>query len=236
MNAIAYTRVSTDKQADSGAGLAAQTAAIAAYAAKAGLTITAAFSDAAVSGSKGVEDRAGLTAAIASLRKGDLLIVAKRDRLGRDQFVVLGIERAVAKRGCTIAAADGLGNGEGAADVFMRQILDAAAEFERGLIRTRTKAAMQAKRVAGQIIGEVPFGYVVDAAGILHEDAGEQLVIQKIIACREAGLSYRAIAKILSDAAIVPKSGLFGVTSRRPLPWSHTSIVSILKRQASISM
>ena len=76
----------------------------------------------------------------------------------------------------------------------------------------------------------------MDAAGILHEDAGEQLVIQKIIACREAGLSYRAIAKILSDAAIVPKSGLFGVTSRRPLPWSHTSIVSILKRQASISM
>ena len=146
MNAIAYTRVSTDKQADSGAGLAAQTAAIAAYAAKAGLTITASFSDAAVSGSKGIEDRAGLTAAIASLRKGDLLIVAKRDRLGRDQFVVLGIERAVAKRGCTIAA----------------------AEFERGLIRTRTKAAMQAKRVAGQIIGEVPFGYVVDAAGILH--------------------------------------------------------------------
>lgn len=222
MKAIAYVRVSTDTQADSGAGLAAQRAAIDAFAKRAGLTITATFEDAGVSGAAGLEDRPGLAAAVGFLKRGDTLIVAKRDRLGRDTFNVMLIEKAVAKRGATVVSADGVGNGDGAADVFMRSVMDAAAQFERGLIAARTKAAMAAKRVANERIGEVPFGWCLDDAGRLVEDADEQAVIEQILECRRLGTSLRRIAAILNDAGVVTKKG--------KASWSHSTVQSILER------
>ena len=227
MNAIAYVRVSTADQAESGAGLAAQVAAINAYAKRHGLAITETFEDAGISGAAGLEDRPGLAAAIGRLRRGDVLLIAKRDRLGRDVMNVMLIEKVIAKRGASVASADGVGNGDGAADVFMRQVMDAAAAFERNLIRARTKAAMAAKRKAGERIGETPFGWTIDAAGRLVEDAAEQNVLAKIIACRQAGMSLRKIAAILTEAGCVTKKG--------GTAWSHSTVQSILERAAALA-
>jgi DNA invertase Pin-like site-specific DNA recombinase len=223
MNAIAYLRVSTDAQADSGAGLAAQRAAIENYAKRNAMTITATFEDAGISGAAGIEDRPGLAAAIGSLRRGEALLVAKRDRLGRDVMAVLTIERAVGKRGATIISADGVGNGDGAADAFMRAVIDAAAQFERDLIKARTKAAMAAKRKAGERIGEVPFGWQLDSTGTMVKHEAEQLVLQRIIEARAAGISLRKIADLLNDALVPSKKGK---------PWKHSTIQSIVNRAA----
>ena len=228
MNAIAYTRVSTTDQAESGAGLAAQSAAIAAYAAKAGIPILGMFTDAGISGAAGLEDRPGLMAAVAGLRRGDVLLIAKRDRLGRDQMAVLMIEKAVSRKGATIVSADGLGNGDDAGSVFMRQVIDAAAVYERNLIKARTKAALAAKRRAGERTGEVPFGWRLDDAGRLAEDAAEQNVLAKIMVCRAAGMSLRQIAAILTGAGIVTKKGRS--------TWTHTTIASILERAAALAV
>ena len=228
MNAIAYTRVSTTDQAESGAGLAAQSAAIAAYAAKAGIPILGMFTDAGISGAAGLEDRPGLMAAVAGLRRGDVLLIAKRDRLGRDQMAVLMIEKAISRKGATIISADGLGNGDDAGSVFMRQVIDAAAVYERNLIKARTKAALAAKRKAGERTGEVPFGWRLDDAGRLAEDAAEQNVLAKIMACRAAGMSLRKIAGILTGAGIVTKKGRS--------TWTHTTIASILERAAALAV
>jgi DNA invertase Pin-like site-specific DNA recombinase len=227
MNAIAYVRCSTDSQADSGAGIAAQTAAIAAYAKRAGLTITGTFEDAGISGAASLEDRPGLVAAIASLRRGDVLLVAKRDRLGRDVLNVMMAEKVIAKRGASVASADGVGNGAGAADQFMRSIMDAVGAFERELIRGRTKAALAAKRAAGERTGEVPFGWCLDAAGRLVEVYEEQIILGRIMACRAAGMSLRKIAAILTDDAVPTKKG--------NTSWSHTSVKSILERAAALA-
>ena len=227
MNAIAYLRVSTTDQAESGAGLAAQSAACVAYAAKAGLTVIGTFTDAAISGAAGIEDRPGLMAAVAGLRRGDVLLIAKRDRLGRDQMAVLMIEKAVSRKGATIVSADGMGNGDDAGSIFMRQVIDAAAVYERNLIKARTKAALAAKRKAGERVGEVPFGWTLDAAGRLVEDADEQNVLAKIMACRAAGMSLRKIAAILTGAGCVTKKG--GTT------WSHSTVQSILERAAALA-
>lgn len=224
--AIAYVRVSSDAQAESGAGLAAQRTAIEAYAAKAGLTITAWHEDAGVSGAAGIEDRPGLLAAIGELRRGAALVIAKRDRLARDTFVSLVIEKAVQKRGAVIVSADGLGNGETPADQFMRSILDATGQFERSLIRQRTRAAMAAKRKAGQVIGEVPFGWDATDDGRLVENAAEQNVIRCMIDCRSSGMSLRQIAAILNGKAITTKKG------RR---WYGESVRSILDRYAALA-
>ena len=225
MKAIAYLRVSTDRQGDSGAGLAAQRASITAYAAQNNITILR-FEQDILSGSKSIEHRLGLASAIAGIQKGDALLIAKRDRLGRDQFLSMSLERLVQKKGGSILSADGLGNGDSAGDKFLKSILDAASSFERDLIRARTKAAMQAKRLAGDLIGKIPFGYqVID--GKLIADQNEQAVIAKIVDARNAGASLREIAAVLTAASTPTKSG--GTV------WIHSSITSILKRQAQLA-
>jgi DNA invertase Pin-like site-specific DNA recombinase len=227
MNAIAYLRVSTTDQAESGAGMAAQAAAIAAYAKRNGITITATHQDAGVSGACGLDGRPGLTAAISQLRRGDVLLIGKRDRLGRDVMNVMLIEKVIGKRGASVVSADGVGNGDGAADVFMRQVMDAAAAFERNLIKARTKAAMAAKRTAGERVGEVPFGWTLTADGRLAEDAAEQNVLAKINACRSLGMSLRKIAAILTESGCITKKG--------GSVWSHSTVQSILTRAAALA-
>lgn len=227
MPTYAYLRVSTDSQADSGAGLAAQRAAIESFAKRHGLTVDAWHTDAGVSGVAGIESRPALAAAIAGIRKGDTLLTAKRDRLARDTFLAAVIERAVARKGGVIVSADGVGNGTEAADAFMRSIMAAAAEFERGLIRQRTRAAMAAKRRAGERVGTVPFGWAVTADNTLVPVPEEQRVIEQIMRCRAAGMSYRAIAAILTQGNVTTKAG--GTS------WSHTSVKSILDRQAALA-
>lgn len=227
MNVTIYNRVSTDEQAATGLGLAAQVAACEAFAAKAGHSITAVFTDAGISGAAGLEDRPGLMAAIAGLRRGDALVIAKRCRLGRDQMAILMIEKAVSRKGASILSADGIGNADDPASQFMKNVIDAASVYERGLIRSRTKAALAAKRRAGELAGEVPFGWMADDNGCLIEVADEQNVLRLIGELRDSGVSLRRIAAILTEAGHRTKKG--NVT------WTHTSVKSILDRQAALA-
>jgi DNA invertase Pin-like site-specific DNA recombinase len=226
MAAIGYIRVSTEQQGESGAGLDAQRAAIAAYVAKSGLDLVAIHEDAGVSGAAGIEDRPGLIAAVAQLRKGDTLIVAKRCRLGREQMAVLMIEKAVAKRGASISSADGVGNGDDPSARFMAAIIDAAAAYERNLIRCRTKAALAAKRSKGERVGQIPFGWR-DEDGRLVAVEEEQKVLSLIHDCRANGLSLRAIAAVLMAAGITTKEG--------KSTWYAATIKSILDRAAAVA-
>lgn len=227
MNVTIYNRVSTDEQAATGLGLAAQVAACESFAAKAGHSITAVFTDAGISGAAGLEDRPGLMAAIGGLRRGDALIVAKRCRLGRDQMAILMIEKAVSRKGAVILSADGIGNADDPASQFMKNVIDAASVYERGLIRSRTKAALAAKRRAGELAGEVPFGWVADATGRLIEVAAEQEVLGLIRRLRDEGMSLRRIAAILTESNVTTKKGRAA--------WSHTSVKSILERAAALA-
>jgi DNA invertase Pin-like site-specific DNA recombinase len=65
--------------------------------------------DAGTSGSLAIEDRPVLVDAVAVLRRGDVLLVAKRDRLRRDVIAVAMIERLIATRGARIVSAAGEG-------------------------------------------------------------------------------------------------------------------------------
>ena len=227
MNTIIYTRVSTTEQGESGLGLAAQMAACEQFAAKSGHTITACHTDAGISGAAGLEDRPGLMAAVAGLRRGDALVIAKRCRLGRDQMAILMIEKAVSRKGATILSSDGVGNADDPASQFMKNVIDAASVYERGLIRSRTKAALATKRRAGELAGEVPFGWTADEDGKLIEVADEQTILRIIGELRQAGVSLRKIAAILTESGHRTKKG--------KATWTHTSVKSILDRQAALA-
>lgn len=226
MNVTIYTRVSTDEQAATGLGLAAQLAAVESFANKAGHLVVACHTDAGVSGAASLEDRPGLMAAIAGLRRGDAIVVAKRCRLGRDQMAILLIEKAVSRKGAVILSADGVGNTDDPAGQLMKGIVDQFGIYERAMIRCRTKAALAAKRRAGELTGEVPFGWVADDTGRLSEVASEQTILRLIGELRQSGVSLRKIAMILTQAGHRTKKG-------NPT-WTHTSVVSILGRQAAL--
>ena len=204
-SAVAYLRVSTDRQE---LGPEAQRAAIESWAAANGVLVVGWHVD-QVSGAAAIDQRPGLLAALSAVKaeKAGVLVVAKRDRLARDVVVSAMVENAAAAAGARVVSADGVGNGDTAADGFMRTILDAAAAYERALIRARTKAALGAKKARGERAGAVPYGFVADADGKLTKSDAEQAVISNVLELRAAGLSLRAVVAELSNRGLVSRSG-----------------------------
>ena len=207
--AVAYLRVSTDQQADSGLGLDAQRRAIEQAASRLDLTIAGTHTDAGLSGSKGIEDRPGLLDAVTNLKRGDVLLIAKRDRLGRDVVGVALIERLIARKGARVVSAAGEGtDSDDPTALLMRRMIDAFAEYERLLIGARTKAALRAKRAQGFRAGNVPFGYQLAEDGrTLHASGTEQATLGTIRELRGGGATLTAIADELNRRGLRTRSG-----------------------------
>jgi DNA invertase Pin-like site-specific DNA recombinase len=204
--AVAYIRVSTDDQK---LGPEAQRAAIQSWAQHTGVHVAAWHEDRGVSGGSDVDERPALTCALVDLRerRAGVLVVAKRDRLARDVAVAIAIDRAVTKQGAKIVSADGTANGTEPGDEFMRVVIDGAAQYERALIRARTRAALQAKRARGFRAGCVPFGFEADDEGRLHPAPAEQDAIALVLSLRAEGHSLRSIVSACSARGLRSRAG-----------------------------
>ena len=222
MKIIGYIRVSTDQQAESGLGLEAQKKAIQDYAQKTGQSIGEFYSDEGICGALSLEKRPGILNAINALGKGDILTVAKRDRLGRDPLIVAMIESAIARKGARIISAAGEGtDNDDPPSILMRRMIDAFAEYERLIIKARTKAALRVKKEKGERVGHIPYGYKLAQDGIhLEHHEQEQYILKQISRLRSKGLSIRETASIMN------KKQLF---NRGKAQWNHASIFRILK-------
>lgn len=233
---VVYLRVSTDEQAESGLGLEAQLSACRAAADRLGLPIASTFQD-DVSGGLPLDRRPVLVDAIAALGPGDVLLVAKRDRLSRgDQFVTGSIELAVQRAGARVVSAAGEGTEtDDPASILMRRLVDSFAEYERLVIRARTRAALQAKRARGERRGAIPYGSRIDPAhparsrksGLpcgLTADQAELDALGSIRRWRAEGISLRKIAGRLDEAGVPTKSGR---------PWSHSTVRDLLRRTSN---
>ncbi len=217
--AVAYLRASTDDQK---LGPEAQRAEIERWAQQQGVEVVAWQLDLGVSGGDDLEARPGLVAAVGLVRerRAGLLVVSRRDRLARDVAVACAIERAVAASGARVVSADGVGNGQGDADAFLRTILDAAAAYERALIRSRTKAALAVRKAEGLRVGRVPFGYQADEQRRLSVQLEEQETVRLVLELRASGLSQRAIAAECARRGRVTRVGT---------PLQPTQVARILK-------
>ena len=221
MKIIAYLRVSTDEQAQSEAGLNAQRDAINAHLAITGQTATAVFTDAGISGTAELGKRTGLLDAVNALRKGDSLIVQKRDRLGRDVVLLKVIETEITKRGAKVISLNG-SNEQTPEASLLNGMLDVMARYEVELIRARTKAALQAKKARNERMGKLPYGYRVASDNIhLKPNPKEQAILRRIAELRKAGLYQREIAQRLNQEQLF---------NRRGQPWNQPMIHLLLKR------
>jgi DNA invertase Pin-like site-specific DNA recombinase len=145
--AVAYLRVSTQRQQRSGLGIEAQRAAIERFAEAEGLTLIAEYTEAETGkGADALDRRPHLAAALAAARTAKCsILVSKLDRLSRDVAFVAGL---MAQHVPFVVAELGRD-----ADPFMLHLFAALAEKERRLISERTRAALQAKKATGARLG-----------------------------------------------------------------------------------
>src|SRR3954453_6706362 len=108
---------------------------------------------------------------------------------------------------------------------WTREALDLARAYERAIIRSRTRAALAAKKSRGERVGTLPYGYRLAADGLhLMADAAEQAVLASVRELSDKGLSQRAIVAHLAGV---------GVVGRRGGPLQQTQIARMLLRSAS---
>lgn len=120
---------------------------------KEGIEIKNIYSDRA-SGKK--EDRPGLENCLKALRSGDILIIWKLDRLGRDLRHLVNTTQDLADQNIGLKVLSGQGaniDTTSATGKLIFGIFAALAEFERELISERTKAGLQAARTRGRMGG-----------------------------------------------------------------------------------
>jgi site-specific DNA recombinase len=221
-----YRRVSEEEQAQSMHGLNAQEDATRLFAERNGWDVRAIFTDPGLSGGLGLEKRPALLEAIASLQKGDVLLVAKRDRLGRlDPVEMAMIESAVRRRGARIVSAAGEGTeNDDPSNILMRTIIDAFSRYEKLVIGHRTKSALQSKKKRGERVGGIPYGFDVAADGkMLVANEDEQEVLRLIRELRTDGVTLQGIACELQNR---------GIRRRGSGRWDHSFVSRLLKRAA----
>ena len=205
--AIAYIRVSTDKQADHGVSLEAQEAKVKAYASLYDLDLVETIIDAGVSAS--TLEREGLQRALGMLKRGEAeaLVVVKLDRLTRS-VADLGrlIEKHFQKAG--LLSVSEKFDTRTASGRLVLNVLASFSQFEREIIGERTSTAMQHKASKGERVGAIPYGYALADDGIaLVEIEAEQKVLTEARALRDAGLSLRAVASRLAELGFVARNG-----------------------------
>jgi DNA invertase Pin-like site-specific DNA recombinase len=206
---VAYVRVSTSEQVDSGLGLAAQRARIQDEADRNGWHVTWQV-DEGLSGS--LRDRPGLKAALAQLKAGDAeaLVVAKMDRLARSVLQASDVLETARKQKWSVVVLDlgmDLTTPHGKA---MAQMLAVFAELEREMIAQRTREALAAAKARGQRLG--------------RPRTTSDAVVAQVVALHQDGLSPRQIAATLSTAAVP--------TTRGATTWRASSVRRVLNGHA----
>lgn len=143
---VTYFRVSTQRQGASGLGLEAQRQTVERYLAGSPRTVLASFTEVETGkGSNALERRPQLREALELCKKtGATLLLAKIDRLARNVHFVSGL----IETGVDFIAAD-MPN----ANKVMIQMHAVMSEWERDQISERTKAALEAAKARGVVLG-----------------------------------------------------------------------------------
>ena len=243
---VAYYRVSTKRQGDSGLGLDGQKAAVLEFAKATGAKIVGAFVE-VESGRK--SDRPELAKALGHAKlAGATLCIAKLDRLARNVAFLSGLMEA----GTPFVCCD-----NPHATPLTIQILAAVAEDEAKRISARTKAALAAfkagnrvsKRIKEKYPKGVPATVVKETAGKLGAALPQCRNLTDQARRRGHERGTRAAAAVAADRAatlgpivrelrrqgatlqaIADELNSRGYVTRRGKPWCHVAILRLLNR------
>lgn len=194
MTNLAYIRVSTTEQ-----DLSLQRDAILA----AGVEPDHIYED-TMSGKR--DDRPGLEACLKALRKGDVLIVWKLDRLGRSLPHLIQTVYDLEKRGVGFRVLTGSPiDTTTASGKLVFGIFASLAEFERELIRERTMAGLASARARGRIGGRPRA--MTKAKVRLAEAAMGKPETNVVDLCKELGVSPATLYQYVSPYGELREAG-----------------------------
>jgi DNA invertase Pin-like site-specific DNA recombinase len=226
-NFVAYYRVSTKKQGDSGLGLEAQKEAVARHLNGGDWKLVAEFTE-VESGTRKGNNRPKLKEALTACKLyGATLIIAKLDRLYRNVFMVSSLQES----GVNFLCCD-----NPHANRSMVQMMAVFAEMEAERISQRTADALAAKKQRGEPTGASCWK---SRTGILSPE--NQIVGRSIAATRIKEKSdvfaARVMVRIDELRAENPTislrgiaAGLEGIPTMRGGKWSATTVKKILER------
>lgn len=215
MRYVAYYRVSTARQGQSGLGLEAQQAAVRGFLAS-GAELVATFTE--IEGGR-KNNRPQLQAAITQAHQVNaVLLVAKLDRLARNvAFLATLMESRVRFQAVDLPTAD----------EFTLHILAAVAQKEATAISTRTREALTAKKSWGFMLGTpsnlTPAAREKGSEAVQRnakENVNNRQAAQLAELLRATGLSLRDIASRLNQSGYRTRRGkqFFAIGVQRLLP------------------
>ena len=208
---VAYYRVSTKRQGQSGLGLSAQQASVEQHVTTVGGKLVGSFKE-IESGRK--NDRAELKSALKLAKDtGATVIIAKLDRLGRRASYIL---RLIDDSGVEFYICD-MPN----ADKLTITILAAVAEREAENISKRTKAALAAKKARGAKLGN---------PRILEAQKASLKVNEKKNKRRQEATRMFIIREIIHKGRVTTHAGIAECLNARGIPTArggqwHTTTV-----------
>ena len=196
---VAYYRVSTARQGQSGLGLEAQQKAVMDYLNGGDWELVGDFTEVETGkGSKALNKRPQLVDAIMLCRKYKAkLVIAKLDRLARNVHFISGLMET---------RVDFVAVDMPSADPFMLHVYAAMAEEETRRISQRTKDALAAAKARGVVLGQN--GQVLADQNKADADGFARSVAPAVHKIREAGaVSIRQIAAELNRQDIPTARG-----------------------------
>jgi site-specific DNA recombinase len=203
---IAYTRVSTQEQADEGVSLEAQRLRLEAYCTAHGWPVPELVVDAGVSAKS--LDRPGLGYVLAEVKRKrvDVLLVLKLDRLTRSVADLSPLVKTLERGGCQLVSLGESLDTTTAAGRLMLNLLVSVSQWEREAIAERTSTALRHMRDSGKAYNHTPLGFRRQGDKLL-EDAPEMDTARRIVALKREGLSMNKIARVFNEEDVPSKLG-----------------------------
>lgn len=222
IQAVAYFRVSTSQQGKSGLCIEAQRESIARFCEAEGYEIEAEHVEVETGkGADALDRRPQLAAALVRPKRLKApVIVAKLDRLSRDVHFVSSL---MAQRVPFIVAELGTG-----ADPVMLHIYAAFAERERAIISARTRAALQAKKSRGMLLGNrTNLAEAQARGGASTRAAADQFAANTLPIIRQIQATGATTLAQLAEAL-----NARGIATARGGRWHSMSVSNVLARRA----
>ncbi|UVC19264.1 recombinase family protein [Mesorhizobium onobrychidis] len=150
-----------------------------------------------VSGSTAIAQRQGFTRLIDRLESGDVLIVTKLDRLGRDAIDVSSTVRTLAEMGERVhcLALGGVDLTSSAGTMTMN-VLNAVAQFERDLLIERTQSGLKRAKSEGKALGRPS-----TLSERQKQDVRDDLAMSVSAAARKFATSRQTIMRIRDESS-----------------------------------
>lgn len=229
MKVVGYIRVSTEEQVRNGQGLEIQEKEIKDYAKKHKTKLLELFSDKGISGANDITKRQGLNDLLVYCKKNkiDKVLITKMDRLARDVFIQLWVEKELKIYDVEIISIneDNL-NGNDYMTVAMRQMVGVFAQLEKNRIADRLVGGRRskAKEKKQKASGNCPIGYKYQyneqgKNPVVVIDDERAVIVKEIFSLYLRGNSLQKIAD---------KLNVKDIKTERGNKWGKQSIHKIL--------